>query len=74
MPGGHVVSTRVKNGRRRIHFVSVDPSAHSSENSKTRTLWKARFDAFVSPSKSRISSILPLELDTIVLGYSTYYH
>ncbi|KAI0655440.1 WD40 repeat-like protein [Cubamyces menziesii] len=70
VPGGHVVSTRVKNGRRRIHFVSVDPSAHSSENSKTRTLWKARFDAFASPSKSRISSILPLELDTIVLGYT----
>ncbi|KAH9891906.1 WD40 repeat-like protein [Cubamyces lactineus] len=70
VPGGHVLSTRVKNGRRRIHFISVDPSEAPSESPKTRTLWKARSDAFASPSRSRISSLLPPELDAIVIGYA----
>ncbi|OJT12977.1 WD repeat-containing protein 7 [Trametes pubescens] len=70
VPGGHAVSTRVKNGRRRIHHTSLALPDSPIEKAKTRALWKARTDAFAAQSTPRISSTLPLELDLIVLGYT----
>ncbi|CDO72195.1 hypothetical protein BN946_scf184970.g47 [Trametes cinnabarina] len=68
--GGHVVSTRVKNGRRRIHHTSVDASDSVAGRVTTRSLWKAQSDAFAPKPEPRISCILPLELDLIILGYT----
>ncbi|KAI8986132.1 WD40 repeat-like protein [Trametes punicea] len=69
-PGGHIVSTRVKKGRRRIHHTSVDASATSPAKTKTRAVWKARMDAFASPITPRISCMLPLDVDLILLGHT----
>ncbi|KAI9066035.1 WD40 repeat-like protein [Trametes sanguinea] len=69
-PSGHVISTRVKNGRRRIHWAAVDASESVSEKTKARALWKARTDAFAPAPRPRISCTLPLELDLIVFGYT----
>ncbi len=69
VPGGHVVSTHVKHGRRRVHYTSLDP-AISDSSAKTRTLWKARKEVSTGPSERRISSMLPHELDSIIIGYS----
>lgn len=71
VPGGHAVSTRVKNGRRRIHHTCLALPDSPIAQAKTRALWKARADAFATQSAPRISSALPLELDLIILGYST---
>ncbi|KAI0642943.1 WD40 repeat-like protein [Trametes meyenii] len=69
--GGHVISTRVKNGRRRIHHTVLDPlSTARGEKEKTRTLWKSRGDTSAPHSTPRISTTLPLELDLIVLGHT----
>ncbi|EJF60945.1 WD40 repeat-like protein [Dichomitus squalens LYAD-421 SS1] len=68
--GGHVVSTHVKNGSRRVHYTVHDAPVDDAKL-RTRTLWKGRDP---SPSSAqaerRITSILPLELELIVLGYS----
>ncbi|RPD74051.1 WD40 repeat-like protein [Lentinus tigrinus ALCF2SS1-7] len=68
-PGGHVVSTHMKHGRRRVHYTSVDASKGDA-SPRTRSLWKARTDASSAKAARRISSMLPLELDTIILGYT----
>ncbi|KAI0770640.1 WD40 repeat-like protein [Fomes fomentarius] len=68
VPGGHVVSTHVKHGRRRVHYTSLDP-AISDSSAKTRTLWKARKEVSTE-SETRISSMLPHELDSIIIGYA----
>ncbi|KAI0354805.1 WD40 repeat-like protein [Trametes cingulata] len=72
VPGGHVISTRVKNGRRRIHQSDLDAPDIPKEKSRTHSLWKARTDAFAAQSQAapRISSVLPIELDLLVLGYT----
>lgn len=71
VPGGHAVSTRVKNGRRRIHHTCLALPDSPIPQAKTRALWKARTDVFATQSAPRISSTLPLELDLIILGYGT---
>ncbi|KAI0823988.1 WD40 repeat-like protein [Trametes gibbosa] len=68
-PNGHAISTRVKNGRRRIHHTALDPT-DANEIFRTHALWKARTDAFAPHPAPRISSILPLDLDSIVVGYT----
>ncbi|EIW52425.1 WD40 repeat-like protein [Trametes versicolor FP-101664 SS1] len=70
VPGGHAVSTRVKNGRHRIHHTCLALPDSAIAQAKTRALWKARADAFATQSAPRISSALPLELDLIILGYT----
>lgn len=65
--GGHVVSTRVKNGRRRVYCTSLDSPG---EGAKAKTLWKARAHAAHLDTEPRITSVLPLELGHIVIGYS----
>ncbi|KAI0671154.1 WD40 repeat-like protein [Trametes maxima] len=67
---GHVISTRVKNGRRRIHHTSLDPLSATPEKAKTRAFWKARGDISTAESVPRISTTLPLELGLIILGYT----
>ncbi|KAL7279647.1 hypothetical protein ACG7TL_006053 [Trametes sanguinea] len=69
-PGGHLVSTRVKNGRRRIHWASADQSDSVFAKATARALWKARTDAFAPVPAPRVSRILPLELDLVVFGYT----
>ncbi|KAI0754509.1 WD40 repeat-like protein [Daedaleopsis nitida] len=64
--GGHVIHSHIKNGRRRVHYTSVDPSS----TSKARTLWKARKYGPESNSEPAISTMLPLGLDTLVIGYA----
>ena len=72
--GAHVISTHVKNGLRRVHLAVLDelstrPNAdHVAKG--TRTLWKARAPSVsdLKPQK-RISCVLPLGLDDIVMGY-----
>ncbi|OSC98008.1 WD40 repeat-like protein [Trametes coccinea BRFM310] len=68
--GGHLVSTRVKNGRRRIHWASADQSDSVFAKATARALWKARTDAFAPVPAPRVSRILPLELDLVVFGYT----
>ncbi|KAI0365315.1 WD40 repeat-like protein [Pilatotrama ljubarskyi] len=71
-PGGNVISTRVKNGRRRIHQADFEAPDSPKDIFRHRALWKARTDAFCAQSQAlpRISSVLPMELDLIVLGYT----
>ncbi|RDX48877.1 WD40 repeat-like protein [Lentinus brumalis] len=66
-PGGHVVSTHVKHSRRRVHYTSVGTST-ADARSRTRSLWKARTELPEPKPVRRISSILPLELENIILG------
>ncbi|KAI1788856.1 WD40 repeat-like protein [Ganoderma leucocontextum] len=68
------VSTHVKHGTRRVHFRAYDASAEHPKL-QTRTLWKGRPER--SPSSSapvdverRITAMLPLELELVVVGFS----
>ena len=73
-PGAHVVSTHVKNGLRRVHLAVLDELSTRSNADNvakgTRTLWKARAPSVsdLKPQK-RISCVLPLGFDDIVVGY-----
>ena len=72
-PGGYILSTHVKQGRRRVHHTSLDNLNDRPSNAtvaKTRTLWKARAGSMSAPiSPRRISTMLPLDLDVIIIGY-----
>ncbi|KAI0718156.1 WD40 repeat-like protein [Cerioporus squamosus] len=71
-PGGHVVSTHVKHHRRRVHYTSVDASTVDT-TPRTCSLWKARTDLSATKSTRHISAMLPLELDTVILGHTNGY-
>ena len=72
-PGGYILSTHVKQGRRRVHHTSLDNLNDHPSNAtvaKTRTLWKARAGSMSAPTlPRRISTMLPLDLDVIIIGY-----
>ncbi|KAL6301983.1 hypothetical protein BKA93DRAFT_436971 [Sparassis latifolia] len=63
---GHVVFTRVKNRRRRLEYMSVD----AGENPKPRSIWKSRIFPSAINSAIRLTSLLPIELNHIIVGYS----
>ncbi|KZT12183.1 WD40 repeat-like protein [Laetiporus sulphureus 93-53] len=62
---GQLIYSTVKNGRRRIRFVSMDGS---TEQAEARTLWKASSDSGQIASKLRVTASLPVELNLIILG------
>lgn len=64
---GKVVTTGVRNGRRRIEYISSDASV-DGHNAKTRTVWKSPRD--VSQLESRVTSMLPIDFDNIIIGCS----
>ena len=66
-PAGHILSTRVKRGRRRLEHTKFDDSATQTVS---YTLWSAS-DCQNGAGPSRISTMLPLELNDILVGYST---
>ncbi|CAL1713651.1 unnamed protein product [Somion occarium] len=66
-PAGHVLSTRVKRGRRRLEYTSLDDSAGSA---LSYTLWSARDIKKNKDGVARITTTLPFELENLILGYS----
>ncbi|KAI0763531.1 WD40 repeat-like protein [Trametes elegans] len=72
VPGGHVISTHVKNDRRRVYLTIAQAPAPDSltENARTRTLWKARRNLTLNEPVPLISCTLPIELDCLLLGYT----
>ncbi|KAH9932736.1 WD40 repeat-like protein [Epithele typhae] len=67
-PGGHIVSTHLKDKTRRIHYLPLEPSM--SRPPQSRTLWAGHRSDGGAKLRSRISYMLPLELDLIIAGYS----
>ncbi|PIL35130.1 hypothetical protein GSI_02919 [Ganoderma sinense ZZ0214-1] len=70
------VSTHVKHGTRRVLLRAHDAAAEDAKH-QTRTLWKGRPGRAPSSSapvnadvERRITAILPLELEFVVLGFS----
>ena len=72
-PGGHIVSTHVKEGRRRVHLTSLNNvSGLAMSSAGTKTLWKAE-PTIRPPARRRISTLLPTELDDVIVGYCQSY-
>ncbi|EKM49792.1 uncharacterized protein PHACADRAFT_265486 [Phanerochaete carnosa HHB-10118-sp] len=70
---GDVVAARTKNGRLRLQATSLSAFAGPSDIS-TRVVWKPRRDVVEKTlARPRITAILPLELDEVILGHSDGY-
>jgi WD repeat-containing protein 7 len=70
VPTGEVLGARSKSGRQRLQLTTPTPLVSLPELA-TRVVWKPRRDAIEKAlAKPRITSMLPMELDTIILGHS----
>ena len=73
----HVVSTTEvfvtkidKSGRSEIRLITGDPQIANEPKPRSGKIWKSsRKSKEDSCSKIQLSSVLPLELDLIILGY-----
>jgi len=70
-PTSEVLVTKVdKSGRREIKLISGDPQIANESKLRSAKIWKTlRRSKQDSCAKIRLSSVLPLELDMIILGY-----
>jgi len=70
-PTSEVLVTKVdKSGRREINLISGDPQIINEPKMRSAKIWKALHRSKQdSCAKIRLSSVLPLELDMIILGY-----
>ena len=64
------LSTRIRNGRRRLYYYVTE----GAEDVKPRTLWKVRReDVRSDPDAPRVTAMLPIELDIIIVGYGKFH-
>ncbi|KAK7689913.1 hypothetical protein QCA50_006552 [Cerrena zonata] len=66
-PAGHILSTRIKRGRRRLEHTNFNDSAAQTVS---YTLWSAVSSKDTASEPPQISVMLPLEMDDIIAGYS----
>ncbi|KAL4249830.1 hypothetical protein ABKN59_006616 [Abortiporus biennis] len=67
---GHILTTRVKRGQRRIEFTTINSSL---ADTVSNTLWRPKTIEKNDSPPPRITAILPLELLTVILGYGDGY-
>jgi hypothetical protein len=74
-PTSEVLVTKVgRSGRREIKLIFGDPQIANESKLRSAKIWETlRRSKQDSGAKIRLSSVLPLELDMIILGYGKSY-
>lgn len=65
-----LVTAVTEDGQRYLRLFSPDEGGSTETKEKSRILWQAIHS--VTVAKAQLSSMMPLELDVIVQGYSGY--